>query len=316
MQSKSRKLVCILISALMCFVLCGFGPKNNPILDTEEKLVYEYYEISKIQTDASLGKNSNLVGKNVVCVGKVTGSEKNNKTIYIDGSSGKNVTVELPKALKFDIGQYALIYGEIKKPKDTSGVIEAVAINTTNAKELAKGRYTYSLDSKGVITNHCYNDSKEKSLNAGKIVFNIPNTWKELNGESIFNSELLNAKNAVCYKLAEKEYVGAFYFNYETFIAYDTDMKKKDNIECAIIQNICPGEEDRISFFGMKVPQKTFEPAYGAEQDAYVAVYSNYNVEFNFQEVNGGLFTIVYMYDDNCAHSNDLIYLLDSVKMK
>ena len=198
------------------------------------------------------------------------------------------------------------------------GVTDIGYLELSNYKELAKGRYMYSLDNSGKITNYPYKDMSEESLNDGEIVFSVPNTWKELNGEGIFNSYLLSKKNALCYELADKEYVGIFFFDYDTFIKFKTEIKKKDNIECAIIQNICPDEKNRIGALGMKVPQKTFKPANGFEQDSYVAVDKDNNtkVEFNFQELdttNKGLFTIVYIYNENYSHSNDLIYLLDTV---
>lgn len=317
MKSRVRKIICLLLMMSMYVCVSGFGPTNDPVLNTEKQIVYKYYDIKKIQEDAKLNKNSNLVGEKVVFVGKVVGVEKNNKKLHInvDGSGNHYIQVNLTKAISYAVQNRVIIFGEIASVKDSIAIVDADSSIKTNKEKLSDEYYEYIEKENGGITFTGFSSKKEEHLNEKKISFKIPSGWKKLDGEKIFNSELIDKENAVCYRLADREYVGIFYFDYDNFVSFDSNKKEVEKIENSIIQNICPDEKDRIGIAKRHVPQETFKPHYAKKQDDYVAVYENYNVEFQFRETQGGLFVVVYMYDDNNKHSQDVIYMLRTVRL-
>lgn len=316
MKNRTVSIGIIGVLLVIFVLLCGFKneAKDDPVLDTEKRIIYSNCEISKLVNDAKLEKNRNLVGEKVVFIGVVR--EIDGKEIHISKSSSDKeyVKVKLSNQVNIKLNSVVIVFGEVKEPKNKIATVEAEEIATTNDSALQAKCYMYEVDGQQLL-RYPYNDGEIRKLNGGEIQFEIPENWIDLGSEEYFSKKLNEKDNACCYQIGAGECVGIFYFDFETYLG-DNEKNDVKLIEKTIIHNICSGHKVR------KVPQKVFRPIYDdVVQHAYVVSKNEKkdiksDTEFQFREVNGGLLVVVYIYDENRQHTNDVVYMLSTVQSK
>ncbi|MDO5150727.1 MAG: hypothetical protein Q4D76_15260, partial [Oscillospiraceae bacterium] len=153
--------------------------------------------------------------------------------------------------------------------------------------------------------------SIRKSLNNNRIHYYIPNNWKNIE-YNIIEKDLGNiegyqyALNQIPEsKDSEPESLFVCYFD-SNKLKDPNDMKKKENVEKAIIENI----EGSVGTFPKEKVKTYYGPTYKYYTGKFTDIYSGskgYHVEYIFQEVEDrGIVMYVYFYREK-RHLSDVM---------
>jgi hypothetical protein len=330
-MKKSKKLVIIVLALIVILCTCG---ADNLKLNIDKRPVYKKCSIDEVGIDANndyVSTREKYENVDIFDVGTIKSVEKNNKSLNISFGS-KEITVkpkEKSEVSELSVGSNAVVFGTIKFDSEKEKKISFSADHIKIAE--AESSYDYYIyDGKGYKSE----ESTKVSLADNRIEYMIPNTWVYTEPEAydkIFNHLINSSNNGKCYYInlvsgkSEPEVVCIFYFDNNLFLEDIKDKGDTDKIELAIIDNICPEAEDdwAVSVVPFSFPTEESVSSNGIEFGHYITNYDNYRVEFAFTPVNGfddndsgGICMIIHMYIDDSVVPDDVLYVMNSLKIK
>ncbi len=298
----------------MCAVICwlfvfgGAFSIDYPNLNDASRLIYR-----------ACDSLNGMPVTEVVIAGEVTGIG-NKGSAVIKTSSGEEISVKMasgsfPKNVK--TGDKIRVYGVPTSTNASKGYsMSANTITITTTLDLDDDYYVPQGKS------YRESDTVSASVSSGAVSYRIPSSWTsvkvpEADKAKIFN--LQDASEGDCYMLnsltgkAATECFMIFNVDYETYI-YDSDRGKRDGIENAIMFNICPGHFNFVDKTFSSVHTYKAAGHFTNSPTYYRARYqNNYDVEFVFVPHAGSMCVMMYIYDTEAEHLDDVLYVIRSL---
>ncbi|MCR5775541.1 MAG: hypothetical protein K6G42_10695 [Lachnospiraceae bacterium] len=324
----------------LSLVSMGLDFLSRPVvLDVNKYRVYESSELDRILKACEDDFKTAKAGLNDtahVVTGKVGSKKENNKEFEITPTSGNSGDVLVCRASDQNIegeiaslktGDTVQVYGRIVfdiigwgMHMETDAIYaEAESEKETTGTRSFSNRYTVR------------ETMAERSLDNGRIVYDIPASWKK--SEDMINRGEggLGLVEGYRYVLENPDnrttgYDSLFIcFFDKDLLENPEDIQNPRQVERVIVSNILGDDADLTGF-----PMKTAATRYGSGEkyQYYKGVYrpdiltSPYRVEFVFQPVRDeGILFYLYLYDSQSDKTNDslvrdIIYVMSSTKLK
>ena len=165
--------------------------------------------------------------------------------------------------------------------------------------------------------------SVERSFHEGEIVYRIPEEFTDVEIASEEKSGIFNVDADDCNAFflngltgeQDSEVLCLFFFEFDKYLKYETDSSEVRGVERAIIDNIAPGELNWFDRFN-PVSISTKTSSEGRKFDYYVATYGAHKVEFVFTKVTGGMFVVMYIYNNSYTFVDDILFIMHSITGK
>ena len=323
MMKKRYRACATVIMILMVLLSTGaVFARNKPKLVLNDHPVY---------TRRDVGEEAGRI----VSSGSVISIDEGGKSLYADmgGKEMEIIASDKSEILMLSPGNDIIVYGILKAgSKGKNGPLIMADHVVKSSDPLTDDHYIYGGKS------YKDSDSIAVTLANGHIRYNIPKSWVDTevdkaSYEKIFNNYINEDHAGKCYYInslageREPEIFCIFYFNNHLFPRGDADKERDiEKIEKAIIANICPEEEIKIlkpTTWKIVFPTATGVSSTGVHFDHYVAEYGNYRVEFAFAPVEGaskgnydGICVMMHLYNDTSVKVDDILYLLDSLRVE
>ncbi|MCR5594865.1 MAG: hypothetical protein K6G12_03390 [Lachnospiraceae bacterium] len=312
-RRKTDKSIIRIISVMMCmlcwcFSFAGAFSYDDPVLNDEDHMIYRTYDPDNVS-----------VGEDIVAAGTVDSVLDVKNFILKTSSDGKiKVSVGLTDNLSgISEGMDVRVYGTLKTSYNRSYkyILKAHHIETESGAFLKDDYYVPGGQS------YSNGSSVTRNLPGDDISYRIPSGWEKVIANNDEKNRIFNIgdiQNGDCYYLNaidsknETECFIIYDFDYSRFL-YDSDRNRTGGIEKAIVENICPK-----AVSGM-IKNATFMPknavaGFEHDIDYYIAMYENsYSVEFVFVPLEDHMCVMLYIYNGEPVHLDDVLYVIKSL---
>ena len=338
MMKKRYRSCATVITTLMLLLSTGAAfARNMPKLVLNDHPVYTRWDAGEeAGTTGRGGSTADTMPGNtrIVSSGSVISTDAGGRSLHADlGAGDMEITAsDKSEVLMLSPGDDIIVYGLKKagsKDKNSQMIMADHVIKSSDP--LTDDHYIYGGKS------YKDSDSSAVTLANGRIRYNIPKRWvdtevEKASYEKIFNSYINEDQAGKCYYInslageREPEVFCVFYFNSNLFLEKDGNKGNKNGIEKAIIANICPDEKTKFidpTTWKIIFPTATGVSSTGVHFDHYVAEYGNYRAEFAFAPMEGstkgeydGFCVAMHLYNDSSVNVDDILYVLDSLKVE
>ncbi len=338
MMKKRYRACATVITTLMLLLSTGAAfARNMPKLVLNDHPVYTKWDAGEeAGTTGRGGSSADTMPGNIriVSSGSVISTDAGGRSLHADlGAGDMEITAsDKSEVLMLSPGDDIIVYG-LKKAgsKDRNSQMIMADHVIKSSDPLTDDHYIYG--------GRSYKDSESTAVTLadGRISYSIPNNWLNTEVdraacEKIFNSLINKDQAGKCYYInslageREPEVFCVFYFNSNLFLEKDGNKGNKNGIEKAIIANICPDEKLKFidpTTWKIVFPTAISTSSAGVPFDHYVAKYENYRVEFVFAPIEGstkgeydGFCVMMHLYNDDSVKVDDILYVLDSLKVE
>ena len=326
MRRKSlRKSIAVLLLPVLWLVLSAFSFGGSVTLDVKENPAYRYYSVEEMTADMKksyTAADRKYNGKAVYTAGFVSEAPDGTGSFTILGlESGSGAKMEirvtdeavLKKAAEVKEGDLLKVYGKaVTVPVGNKILLHAYDVEAGMpgaAYETSTG-----FPGKKALTDRL---TLSRKLSKAALTYRVPSEWSgvEMKLPSDFIEGYRYSLNEIQGEFqTEPEKLFVFYFDYEKNLRNLSDRDDVKSVEKAIIENILPNEDVR------NFPKKTLKTDDGIRYSYYDTSFidstRNYhNVEFLFTPVKeDGILCFLYVFGTS-EHKEEIIYLLNSVKV-